>query len=142
MRVIFGLCGHRYKQTHTVAWLTRSACLIQQFLDLDTSGSRVLRAIVFPRLKGIKCLEGEGILTAFPPTSGVIRDYCHKNRERDKDFSTYLEHPETSPPISRRRIMCNMGTTRPYTIKFTGKKEKKLPQKVGAVATSGVSPPS
>ena len=38
--------------------------------------------------------------------------------ERQGFFSTYLEHPKTSPPISR-----NMGTTHPHTIKFTGKKK-------------------
>ena len=67
----------RKELTH---WLSTQLGLIRQFLNLDTSGSRALQAIVFPRLQGVEYLEGEGVLTAFLGAFFCerIRDYCHK----------------------------------------------------------------
>ena len=58
---------------------TCSTRLIRKFLDLDTSGARVLRVIVFRRLLEIKCLDEEHMLIAFLDClfCECLRGLCH-----------------------------------------------------------------
>jgi len=46
-------------------YLTCSTRIIRKFLGLDTAGARVLRVIVFPRLKELRYLDEENMLMAF-----------------------------------------------------------------------------
>ena len=46
-------------------YLTCSTRIIRAFLNLDTAGARVLRVIVFPRLKELRYLDEEDMLMAF-----------------------------------------------------------------------------